>query len=188
MIGSVRGAIIAQGRGWVVVETPAGLGYRVWAKEGKAIGEAVQFFTHEHIREDSDELWGFATLEELGIFQSLLGVSGVGPKVASAIVFAAPPEAITEAIMGSDPTLFTTISGVGKKVAMKIVVELRPRLAQKEADFVQLNQAREPLVQALLGLGYKKAEVAPLLASIDKSATLDAQLKYALKMLSRTSR
>lgn len=145
--------------------------------------DLIEMFTFHHIREDRQELYGFATMEELQMFELLIGVNGVGPKMAMNIMSQILTEKIRQAIENSDSAIFSSISGVGKKIAMKIILELKSKL--KTGDITNIgdfDQSSQELLDALESLGYKKYEVTPLLSKIPHElATVEEKVKWILK-------
>ena len=134
MIGSIRGKIISKRDKWVIVET-SGVGYKIKlvpnALSEKKPSEEVFFFIHTHVREDALDLYGFSDLAELDFFEMLIGISGIGPKGALAILGIASLETLQKAIGTGDISYLTKISGIGKKTAEKIVLELRDKITDE---------------------------------------------------------
>src|SRR3989344_1743900 len=130
MIGSITGKIIEKYNGSFLVDV-AGVGYEVTVPaqvfETFKVQDDVKLRTHLHVREDALVLFGFEKLEQLKLFQLLIGVSGVGPKMALSIVSAYSVEEITEAVSKASPELFQSISGIGKKNAQRIIVDLQSK-------------------------------------------------------------
>ena len=140
------------------------------------VGQRAKLFTYSYIREDAFDIFGFSTKEELRCFELLLGVTGVGTKAALAILSATSPERFTLAIMTQDEKTLTAAPGVGKKLAQRIILELKDKLgaAVTEVDFSGVSAAPAPaagsnlaLAQAaLVELGYNQAEIAAALRGI----------------------
>ncbi len=126
------------------------------------VGAAVTLRIHTHVREDALQLFGFATPLEQSLFERLIGVSGIGPKVALSVLSGIEPEGLVRAIRGSDLGRLTSIPGVGKKTAERLIVELRDRLP-KTADTTpagapaEADDLRADLMSALMNLGYQRA-------------------------------
>ena len=130
------------------------------------LNQAATLYTHTNVREDAIELFGFATREELRCFELLLGVSGVGPKAALSLLSAVNPSRLTLAIMTGDEKALTVAQGVGKKMAQRVLLELKDKLgAQTELDFSQpgivaIPESHTALAMAALGeLGYSQSEI-----------------------------
>lgn len=184
MIGSIRGKIIFTGEKFLIVET-GGVGYKIWTNN-ESISNAkkdleILFFTHNHIREDASDLYGFLNYEELEFFEMLINVSGIGPKGALTILNVAPIDTLQRAISTSDIPYLTKISGIGKKTAEKMVIELRDKIGKVE----QNSNLRDELdaLEALKSLGYSQNEAREALKDIDASKNTSQKIKEALKIL-----
>lgn len=183
MIASIQGKIKFIKNNWLIIEA-GGVGYQVFLPQQKhKIGESADFFIHHHIREDSSDLYGFKTYEELEMFEMLLSVSGVGPKMALAILANNSPEKIKNAIIKNDFDIFSATSGVGKKIASKIIVELKNKVTNLDnLDLNQFDQDKSDLVLALESLGFKRNEIQANLKKIpDHLGNLDEQIKWFLR-------
>lgn len=186
MIATIRGTIIEKPGDTLTIEA-GGLGYEVFVTAedwGAAkLGSEGRYYIHDHIREDLHALYGFAKLETKQFFGLLLGISGVGPKVAMGILSAASLERLQQAIAASDPDLLKGVSGVGKKTAERIVVELRGKV--DIGGVLPSASSSDAAYQALLGLGYTAAQASGAVAKVPASITGDeARIKAALKELS----
>ena len=161
-----------------------------------AVGGRVQLRTYTHVREDALQLFGFATEEEEMLFQLLIGVSGVGPRLASTILSGMPALELARAIVSGEIARLTKISGVGKKTAERLVVELKDKLVKlgmtaRAAGDAAPGSAGDVLVSALLNLGYKPA-IAERAAegarkAVGEAASLEAQLREALRAIGRSA-
>lgn len=172
MIAAVRGEVLVRRPDHVVIDA-AGVGYRlaVSAETLRAVpatGREATLHAHLISRDDSLNLYGFATEEERDLFVSLTSVSGVGPKVALAALSAGPARDLVGAIAGGDAKRFQAVPGIGKRTAERIIVELRERVeAESDAGAADAAEAGGPRAEArdgLLSLGYTPAEVERLLA------------------------
>ena len=185
MIGYIKGKILLKREDSVLVEA-GGVGYRVFLAKNViteiASGEEKEFYCYHFVREDTNELFGFDSPAELDIFEKLILVPGVGPKLALAIVSTLGRDKILSAISQNNPTIFKSVSGVGGKLAAKIVIELKSKLSGGATIMPQDDET----VDALVALGYKKNEIVPLLSQIpaDIIDTND-KIKYALKLVSK---
>lgn len=152
------------------------------------IGEAVNLFTHLHVREDALELYGFLDQEELRLFEMLTGISGIGPKSALGILGVEKPEQLKAAIIEGRFELLTKASGVGRKTAERVVLELRGKLQQSGSEkIVGIMETDQDLVEALSGLGYTKSQAKDALAKVDPKITkLEDRLKTALGFLKKS--
>lgn len=193
MIGSVRGSVLERlATGEVLVEV-GGVGYRVLVPLGAlpnlSPGAPAFLFTHLHVREDAMILYGFPTRDERDTFEILLGASGVGPKLALAILSVHSPAALRRALVEDDLDALTLVPGVGKRTAQRLQVDLRARLdvpaielAETEAGSPQ--RARAEVRDALAGLGYAPDEVRAVMGQLPDDAPVEDLLRDALKLLS----
>lgn len=159
------------------------------------IGSTEKLYTHLNVREDALELYGFATQTELDCFKLLLNVSSVGPKVALAVLSEFTPEALTVCVAAGDSKSITRVNGVGNKVAQRIVLELKDKIA-KELDLslqgvdissvaaTNDNSNTSEAVAALTMLGYSQTEAASAVSGLDSALTTEELIKLALKRLS----
>ncbi len=196
MIASLDGLVSAVFADSLIVEV-GGIGYRVYAAPAVLatvkVGERAKLFTHHLVREDAQALFGFRTPEELGFFGLLQTVTGVGPKVALAIVGSRPIGDLQLAILSDDLALLTAVSGVGKKLAARIVLELKEKVAAAGVAAGVAGGsgvAGEPeVVAALLALGYSAGEARTAsrdaLADPSVGAGLEERVKAALRTLLR---
>lgn len=165
---------------------------------GLTVGKAAKLFTYLNVREDAMELYGFSTEEELKCFQMLIGVSGVGPKAALAILSSAPPERLALSIITGDEKALTAAPGIGKKIAQRIILELKDKLAKGQlgdmsgeayggtgVTVIPENKVSEASA-ALAVLGYSQTEIAMVLKGIElETMTLEQIIKTALKKMMR---
>jgi holliday junction DNA helicase RuvA len=189
MIAMLRGRAIERGEGRIVLDV-GGVGYLL-AATSSAIrlaipdGEEVTLVTHLHVREDAMTLFGFANAAERALFELLLGVSGVGPKAALAIVSGYAPDQIRRAIATADHALFTSISGIGMKTAERVVIDLKDKVGALPSA---PDTAREPVIaddhtaarEALVGLGLSVAEAEAALRGIDAELPVGERVRMAL--------
>jgi holliday junction DNA helicase RuvA len=191
MIGSVRGRVTHVGLDHALVEV-GGIGYRVVA--GPALlaklrpGGEASVFTHHLVREDQQALFGFATTEELAFFELLMTVSQVGPRLALAITSAHPVTRLQLAILNDDVDVYTSVSGVGRKTAQRIILELKEKVhaAGIAAGGVGAT-ADSDVVAALESLGYTASEARRAAGSVaGAEGGLDARIKAALQELARS--
>lgn len=182
MIAYLKGKILEKGLTYLIVENQ-GVGYKVFVTPdvlSKSIGDEVSLFTYHKVAEDGQALFGLPDFNSLQFFEMLITVSGVGPKVALAILSSAKVDAVKSAIANQDAAIFTRISGVGTKTAEKIIVELKNKVASS------MNQVSSSEVfDALLALGYNQREVRDAVQKVDSSLPQELQLKQALKLLGK---
>jgi len=179
MIAYLKGTILEKGLTYILVETN-NIGYKVFVTPEhleKKIGQEVALFTYLKVSEDGQSLFGLPDFATLQFFEMLITVSGVGPKVALAILSTAKADAIKNAIANQDANVFTRISGVGTKTAEKIIVELKNKVT---SDKLQVTSS--DVFDALLALGYGQKEVREVVGKLDGSLPQQEQLKQALKM------
>jgi Holliday junction DNA helicase RuvA len=177
MIGSVRGRIASKTPPQLMVDV-GGLGYELEAPMSTffhlpAVGEEVRLLTHLVVREDAHVLYGFGTESERRLFRSLIKVSGVGPKIALALLSGISVEAFSQCVLNEDITALTRVPGIGRKTAERLVVEMRDRLKDPEAPpitgAVPIAATASPETEAygaLVALGYKPAEATRLLKAV----------------------
>jgi Holliday junction DNA helicase RuvA len=178
--------VIARLRGTVAARTPAGVvldvggvGYLVAAtpRVSAPVGEETTVETYLVVREDALQLYGFASADERGLFELLLGVSGVGPKVALAIVSGSTPAELRRAIAREDTARFEAIPGIGRKTAQRVVLDLRDRLGAVEASAGGAPLARDALVE----LGWSVVDAERALGDVDESLPVEEQVRLALR-------
>ena len=188
MISSLRGKVESLSSDGAVINV-GGVGFQVFMPTSTlstlgAVGKEVQLYTHLYLREDNATLYGFAMTEELALFQTLIGVSGLGPKLALAMLSAMNIEQVVTAIATGSADLLTAIPGIGKKVANRIVLELKEKISAgwittPPPEFVQENA---DVLAALTSLGYSASEAAKAVAALPASPemSLEEKIKLAL--------
>jgi holliday junction DNA helicase RuvA len=187
MISRLRGKAVAWDADGLVLDVN-GVGYRLFATPAavkKADGaDEVVLETHLHVREDAMMLFGFADGDERELFEQLLSVSGVGPKVALAIVSGYSPGELRRAIVREDDALFQSIPGIGKKTAQRVVLELKEKiapLAAVEAPHLGAGDGHIVARDALVELGYSAAEAEQRLAAVDPDLPPAERVREALR-------
>jgi Holliday junction DNA helicase RuvA len=189
MIATITGQVSEKIGDAVIIELN-GIGYEVivtagdWG--GTPTGQAAKFYIYEHIREDAHLLYGFSSVGAKQLYMQLLGVSGVGPKVAMQVMGAASLDRLRSAIAAGDVDLFKGVSGVGKKTAERIMMELKGKV--ESSGLAGLTGAPtssgDPAYQALLGLGYTPAQAAEAVAAIAPELTGEQErVRAALKQI-----
>ena len=149
-------------------------------------GDIIKLYIYEHIKEDAHDLYGFKALESKQLFEQLLSVKNVGPKVALAVLDLGTVSEVSRAISGGEVKTLQTAKGVGKRAAEQIIVELRDKvgLPSEDAEGVVGRSgigAQDEATQALVALGYSDADAQRLLAKIDKDLPVEERIKQALK-------
>jgi Holliday junction DNA helicase RuvA len=170
VIASVSGTVIGRRPGELVVEA-AGVGYRLLVsaethRGAPGVGGPALLHTHLVIRDDAMQLYGFATEAERELFLMLIGVQGVGPKVALAVLSGGQPRELLNALAAGDAARFQAVPGIGKRTAERIIVELREKVADRQLDEIIITRSDDPHTiarQGLVGLGYSPEEADGLL-------------------------
>lgn len=184
MIAYLSGKIKYQTLNWLILDVH-GVGYKIQLKIDNLklkIGDEVELYIYNHIREDKNDLYGFLTIEELNVFEMLLEVNGVGPKMAMNILSGVKVVKIKSAIVSGDATFFTAISGVGKKLAGKIILELKGKLGDGDYDILENTEGSSELLDAMQSLGYKKHEIYKVVAQLPGNLkTTQEKIKWMLK-------
>ena len=195
MIYSVRGNLILMDAGFAVIEC-GGVGYRVQTsittQKQLKLNTETMLYTYMNVREDAMELYGFASKGELSTFKMLIGITGVGPKVALAILSDLTSEQIAMCVSSGDSKTLTRANGVGPKLAQRIVLELKDKIkgVVDTAGFdvskgsVITDTGNVPkAVAALAVLGYSAADVTPILSKLDPSMSVEAMIAATLKQM-----
>ena len=194
MISFIQGEIIKKQHDYLVI-LAGGIGYQVVMSElmyNQSVGEQIDLWTAHITREDSETLYGFATETDLEFFNLITTVSGIGPKLASGIIGAIPTETIISAISSRDSGYLSTLPGIGKKAAEKIVLELHDKITQFKIN----TPAPSPLVQrdrdvtrdvidALTGLGFHERLIRESLVDMDLSIDIGEIMKTVIQRLSK---
>jgi Holliday junction DNA helicase RuvA len=190
VIGSVRGSVTHLGVDYALIEV-GGIGYRVMA--GPALlaklrrGSEASVYTHHLVREDQQALFGFATTEELAFFELLMTVSQVGPRLALAITSAHAVTKLQLAIVTDDVDVYTSVSGVGRKTAQRIILELKEKVHAAGIAAGGTGPADSDVVAALESLGYSSTEARRAASAVAGTAgELDVRIKAALQELARS--
>jgi Holliday junction DNA helicase RuvA len=186
MIGRLRGIIVETSHESIVLEV-GGVGYQIAVTpralaDLPGVGEEVVLHTHLHVREDQLALFGFGSSADKDLFGMLLGVSGVGPKVAMAMLGTMTFEQLSIAVASDDVAALTAVPGIGKRSAQKLLLELKPRMdVLDEASMVTgpLGEVRE----ALEGLGYGADEIRGTLAEMPEDLPIEEMLRRSLQRL-----
>lgn len=199
MLYSVRGKLIYTTASSAVVEC-GGVGYNcqttINTLKSLKLNTEVMLYTYLNVREDAVELFGFATKTELDTFKTLISVSGVGPKAGLAVLSELSPEQVAMAIATDDIKTITRAQGIGKKIAQRIILELKDKLAKASTSdsamsAVTANAANAvtgnipKAVEALGVLGYSPADVSPVLSTLDSSLPVEQLIALTLKQMGR---
>jgi Holliday junction DNA helicase RuvA len=192
MISCLEGRIIFKGERFIVMDV-SGIGYRIFV--GPEVlrrvkkEETIRLWTHLYVREDTMELYGFLEYAELDFFETLIQISGIGPRSALGVLSVAPLDTLKRAIASGETSYLTQVSGIGKKIAEKIILELRDKLGKVgfSAGGNVFLKEEEDVLKALRSLGYSHSEARDVLKQLpaDISGTRD-RVKEALKILGKS--
>jgi Holliday junction DNA helicase RuvA len=190
MIAFVKGKIEEKIPGAVVIDV-AGVGYEVAVStvdyDSLNITQEVKIYTHRHIREQADELYGFSSLAAKRLFELLITVQGVGPKAGLAIMSLGDPESVRNAIANADSKFIGTATGVGKKTAEKVVIDLSDRVgapklyAQSETASTPAQTGVDDALDALIALGFTLQDAIAALKNVPSDLSAEDRIKQALK-------
>lgn len=192
MIASISGEIAQVLEGQIVIMV-GGVGLLLNLPEGTCLacrpGEKRAFHTYLVVREDQLTLYGFETLEERDLFVHLIGVGGIGPKIALATLTALTPETIRRAITGDQPEIFANVPGIGKKTAQKIILDLQGKIQPLEplGAVSRMDEIDAEVIEALTALGYSIVEAQTALQSLsrdEQAADAETRLRKALQYFS----
>ncbi len=191
MISKITGKIIHSNINFVIVDV-GGVGYKVFVCE-ETLGQIRQhegekekdtsLWTHLAVRENSMDLYGFETKENLELFEMLISVSGIGPKSGLNILNIASSNNLRSAVISGDTQYLTKVSGIGKKNAQKIILELKDRLGEAETGGFEKIKEEAEAVEALKSLGYSSRESREVLRKIQGAETTQEKVRQALKIL-----
>lgn len=199
MIYNLSGKLTYVDPTFIVIEC-GGVGFKCFASTTtitsiSTVGNNVNVLTYMSVKEDSIDLYGFATQEELNAFKLLISVSGIGPKAAMAILSVLPPDRLSVAVSSGDVKAIQSAQGVGKKTAERVVLELKDKMvgigsAHTNAivegiqSVAQSDNAQEA-VEVLVSLGFNHSEAASVVGTMDKSLSVDEMIRKGLKSLSQ---
>lgn len=193
MIASLRGKLESLGSDWAVINVQ-GVGFQVYMPASAlstlgARGGEVYLNTHLHVREDNLTLYGFITAEDRGLFQLLLSVSGIGPKLAMAILSTMNAEQVSLAIGTENTAMLTMVPGIGNKTASRMILELKDKIGTGllASPLTQVAQENTDVIAALTSLGYSAVEATRAAATLPtaKKLSLEEKVKQALQHFNR---
>lgn len=187
MIGRLNGLLLESAPPLLLVDCH-GVGYEVWAPMSTCFalppcGQPVTLLTHLAVREDAHQLYGFATAAEREAFRALIRISGVGARMALAVLSGMSVDALAQAIAAQDAALLTRIPGIGKKTAQRLLLELKGKLAGAEAATAAgapTGAAHADISQALIALGYSEKEAAAALRALPEDISVQEGIRLAL--------
>jgi Holliday junction DNA helicase RuvA len=189
MIAKIKGKVDYIRNNYAVVDVN-NIGYKIFLTAysmGKiAGGKEAELFIHTHVREDILALYGFLSLEELEMFELLLSISGIGPKAGLGILTIATPKTIRTAILNNDSSILTKVSGVGKKTAERVILELQNKIADMSESEKSGAVTDSDSIEALVSMGYSVSEARDALKGIpDDIKDIGQRVKIALKSLGK---
>lgn len=193
MIGYITGTVKAAHKNYLIVAADR-VGYKVFVTPqillSTETGKPISVYTHTYVREDQLALYGFSTLAELDFFEMLLTVSGIGPRLAMSILSIGDLEMVKSGILNEDPTVFTKVSGVGRKTAERLIVELKEKIEEAvptgKEELKELSQTRADVMDVLLALGYSRQEARKALLEVPKDvADSEEKIRLALRALAK---
>lgn len=199
MIYNLNGKLTYVDHTFIVIEC-GGVGFKCFASTTtitsiSTVGTNVNVLTYMSVKEDSIDLYGFATQEELNAFKLLISVSGIGPKAAMAILSVLPPDRLSVAVSSGDVKAIQSAQGVGKKTAERVVLELKDKMVgigsahtntivEGIQSVAQSDNAQEA-VEVLVSLGFNQSEASSVVGTMDKSLSVDEMIRKGLKSLSQ---
>jgi len=185
MIGYLEGKVKYSATGKIILFCN-GIGFTVFVPSSLSllINSESSLYIHTHLRDDNLSLYGFSTPQDLDLFELLISISGVGPKIGLAIMSTSSYSLVTNAIQTSNLEFFTSISGVGKKTAQRIILDLKSKIGKGDVNLKNLEGSSE-LTDTLTGLGFQRLEISKVISQIDTSKDLATQVRDSLKLLKK---
>lgn len=189
MISYLEGKVKCKGDRFLIVNV-GGVGYKVFCCQklinSVSLENDIRFFTHLHCREDLMDLYGFQSEDLLRLFELLISVNGVGPKAALNIMNMLDISVLVSAIKNGDSKMLLSVSGVGRKVSEKIILDLRDKMEKMNFDIQDLGgEDNADLLSALIGMGYSSLNASKILADVPSEGTIGERLRVALKLLAK---
>lgn len=190
MIGKIKGILAEIDQNVGLIETPSGLSYRVFLTPGVTksvtIGQNIELVTYLQVRDDALILFGFETKKEHDFFKLLLTVSGVGPKTAFLVISITQLEELIQAIKENDLNYFSKISGLGKKTAMKIILELSQKLKEDfKMEKMYMSDDDKTVIDALVALGFKTQEAKKIFQQIPKDLSVEQKISEGIRVATK---
>lgn len=188
MIGRLRGDLVSVQGDSLIIDV-AGVGYEVAVTsraflELPSLGSEIVLHTHLHVREDQMALFGFTAADERNLFRLLLGTSGIGPKVGLAILATMSADDLRRVVATDDVAALTSVPGIGKRTAQKLLLELRPKLEVPDGD-LQISGPLSEVRSALEGLGYQSEEIGVALRDLPADLPVGEMLRESLRRLGK---
>lgn len=188
MIGRIKGKLTELEGNIGLIETSSGISYEIFltssALSKNKIGSPIELYTFLQVREDAQILFGFETRSEQKLFKLLTGVSGVGPKTAFTVVSFSKEDELLAAVRANDVSYFERVPGLGKKTAMKIVLELSQKLdSEFELKKMYLSEEDKTVIDALVSLGFKTQEARKMFSKIPTNLTVEEKIREGLRLI-----
>lgn len=186
MIGKIKGKLVELDGNVGLIETEGGVSYEVNLTpaliSSHQLDKQIELYTYFQVREDAHVLFGFKTRDEQNLFKLLISVSGVGPKIAFTVVSFSKEDELLAAIKSNDVNYFSKIPGLGKKTAMKIILELSQKLQSEfKMEKMYLSEEDKTVIDALVSLGFKSAEAKSILVKLPKKLSVEEKIREALR-------
>lgn len=186
MIGKIKGTLVETDNNSGLIETAGGVFYKVFlpaAILSRSVPSAIEIYTYLQVREDALILFGFNHKKEHDLFLMLLSVSGVGPKTAYLVCTRSKPEALIHAVRENNVDFFTQIPGLGKKTAMKILLELSQKMkGDFQLEKMYMSEDDTTFVDAMVSLGFKSQDAKNVLAKLPKELSLEEKIKEGIRI------
>ncbi len=187
MIAYLSGKILQKTTQYIILLGSDGVGYKIYVIPEvleHPIGSNIELYIYHKSADDGQTLFGMTNFESLAFFELLISVTGVGPKMALTIISSSKIDILQQAIINTDSDIFTRMSGVGKKTAERIILELKNKMTGGVLDGA--SSGSSDLFDALISLGYNPREVRDAVTKVDSSLDTATQIKEALKLISKT--
>jgi len=191
MIAGIEGKIKLKGDKFLIISTAGGVSYKVFVlpsalKNAPKTAENFRLWTHLRVKEDALDLYGFDEYPELEFFEVLIQISGIGPKSAMGILSIAPLDMIKKAISSGEVSYLTKVSGIGKKTAERIIMELRDKMGAMDEAVKAMFKDDQSVLEALVSLGYSNSEAREAVSHVPGTVEgVNARIKEALKILGK---
>lgn len=191
MIGKIKGKLVELDGNIGLIETVGGVSYEVNLTptliSSHELGKSLDLYTYFQVRDDAHVLFGFKTKEEQNLFKLLISVSGVGPKTAFTVVSFSKESELINAIKMNDVNFFSKIPGLGKKTAMKIILELSQKLQSEfKMEKMYLSEEDKTVVDALVSLGFKSQDAKKIMTKLPKNLSIEEKIRQGLRLASNS--
>ncbi len=188
MIGRIKGKLVELEGNVALIETASGVSYEVnltsSVLSSAKLNHDVEVYSYLHVREDAQVLFGFLTKGEHNLFKLLIGVQGVGPRIAFTVVSFSKEEELLRAVRENNINFFSNIPGLGKKTAMKIILELSQKLGEEfRIGKMYLSEDDKTVIDALVALGFKTQQAKLILSKLPKELSIEDKIKQSLQLV-----